>query len=114
MEPRHDWDEDRSVDILKAIRASMSKNSRLLVADIVINTTLGSPELVSAPAPLPANWGLHTRLDRQIDINVLTFLNGIERTPAQFRTLASRAKLDLVRMWECRGCVSLTELRLPA
>ena len=111
---RHDWDEDRSVDIIKGIRASMSKNSRLLIADIVINTTLGSPELASAPAPLPANYGLQTRLNRQIDINVLTFLNGIERTPAQFRTLASRSEMELVRMWETRGCVSLTELRLPS
>ena len=111
---RHDWDEDRCVDILKGIRASMSQSSRLLIADIVINTTLGSSELVSAPAPLPANWGFHTRLDRQVDINVLTFLNGIERTPAQIRAIASRADLNLVRMWECRGCIDLTELRLPA
>ena len=92
----------------------MTKNSRLLIADIVINTTVGSPEVASAPTPLPANYGAHGRLNRQIDISVLSFLNGIERTPAQFLTLASRSEMELVKMWETRGCVSLTEMRLPS
>jgi hypothetical protein len=111
---RHDWDDDHAVDILKGIRASMSKTSRLLIADIVINTTVGSSKLMSAPAPLPANWGLHTRFNRQLDINVLTFLNGTERTPVQFGALAARAELELVKIWECRGCLCITELRLPS
>ena len=52
----HDWSDDYCVRILAAIKPSMGPRSRILICDQVMNTTLGSDELVAAPAPLPANW----------------------------------------------------------
>ena len=61
---RHDWDDDRCVDILKGIRASMGPDSRVLVIDMVMNTTVGSPELTPAPEPLLANYGWQVRTEK--------------------------------------------------
>lgn len=101
------------MDILRAIGAAMSTQSRVLVADQVMNTTLGCAELAPAPAPLPANYGAFTRLAHERDLDMLTLINGIERTPAQLRALAARAGLRVARIWECRGIIAITELRLP-
>ena len=114
MKVRHDWEDDRCVDILAAIRSSMGSDSRILVADQVMNTTLGCPELAPAPAPLPANYGAFMRLSHERDLDMLTLINGVERTPAQLRNLAYRAGLDVSKIWECRGIISITEMRLPA
>lgn len=91
----------------------MRPNSRVLVVDQVMNTTLGCPELASAPAPLPANYGIANRLAHERDLDMLTLINGIERTPAQFRLLAVRSGLEVARIWECRGIISVVEMRLP-
>lgn len=91
----------------------MSSNSRLLIADHVINTTLGHPELASAPEPLPADYGSWSRFGHMLDLDMMALINGIERTPAQFRDLASKAGLELVRIWECRGHAQIVEMRLP-
>ena len=112
---RHDWPDDECVVILRAIRASMNSNSRILATELVMNTTLGCDELTSAPPPLPANYGVATRLAHEVDMNVMTVLNGgFERTPEEIHALAERADLELVKIWECRGLVSVVELRLPA
>ena len=92
----------------------MGKNSRILIADSVINTTVGSSGVNSAPSPLPANYGLHTRFAHQHDLNMMAATNGIERTPAQMRSVAARSGLDLIKIWECRAELWVTELKLPA
>ncbi|KAF9493340.1 S-adenosyl-L-methionine-dependent methyltransferase [Pleurotus eryngii] len=109
----HDWEDDRCVDILKGLTPSMGPNTRVLIADQVMNTTVGCPELQSAPAPLPANYGAFTKFAHCRDLDMMTIINGMERTPAMVRDLARRAGLELSRIWECRGIVSFCELRLP-
>ena len=111
---RHNWDDDRCVEILKGIRTAMGKQSRLLIADLVIITTVGSPELAPAPDPLLPNYGVHSRFAHSLDLLMLSCYNGIERTPAQFRNLADRAGLELTKIWECRGSLRITEMHLPA
>ena len=68
VECRHDWDDDRCVGILSAIRASMTKQSRILIADLVINTTVGSddrqylihlPEDYDEESPSPVVLSFH-------------------------------------------------------
>lgn len=80
----------------------MSPTSRILIADQVMNTTVGYPELASAPAPLPANYGVWNRLADALDIDMMAMFNGVERTPAEFRGLAIRAGLVVTRVWECK------------
>ncbi len=38
-------------------------------------------------------------------------LNGIERTPDQFKALAQAAGLRVTKIWECRSQVSIVEMR---
>jgi len=82
-------------------------------SDQVMNTTLGSPELPPAPKPLPANWGYYTRYSHQRDLAMMSIINGIERTPSQFREIVELAGLKLKKIWDCRSQVSLVEVVLP-
>lgn len=91
----------------------MSKKSRLLIAEQVMNTTIGCPEITSAPSPLPANYGLPTRLAHCIDWVAESLNHGMERTPRQYRELAARAGLQVVKFWECRGPLAIMEMCLP-
>ncbi|KAF7162427.1 hypothetical protein CNMCM5623_007718 [Aspergillus felis] len=109
----HDWSDDYCVRILSAIRSSMAAHSRLLICDQVMNTTVGDPDLESAPSPLPANYGYHTRFSHSRDITMMSCINGIERTPAEFKALLQAAGLKLKKIWDCRSQVSLIEAVLP-
>ncbi|KAF4213605.1 hypothetical protein CNMCM5878_010291 [Aspergillus fumigatiaffinis] len=109
----HDWSDDYCVRILSAIRQSMATHSRLLICDQVMNTTIGDPDLESAPSPLPANYGYHTRFSHSRDITMMSCINGIERTPAEFKSLLQAAGLKLKKIWDCRSQVSLIEAVIP-
>ena len=43
---------------------------------------------------------------------MMGIMNGIERTPSQFKELVEKAGLKLERIWECRSMVGIIELRL--
>ncbi|KAI1335920.1 S-adenosyl-L-methionine-dependent methyltransferase [Xylariaceae sp. FL0016] len=109
----HDWADDYCVKILSAIKRSMGPKSRILICDQVMNTTLGSDELPSAPSPLPANWGYYTRYSHNRDLAMMAIINGIERKPAEFRSLAEAAGLKLRKIWDCRSQVGIVEMTLP-
>ncbi|KAL6302966.1 S-adenosyl-L-methionine-dependent methyltransferase [Sparassis latifolia] len=109
----HNWEDDRCVDILSALRPALSPHSRVLVVDMVMNTTLGCPEIPSAPFPLLANYGTSIRFAHESDLMMMSLFNGAERVPADFRSIAQRAGLEVSRIWECPGdCV--IEMRLPS
>ncbi|KAI9674799.1 MAG: hypothetical protein M1817_001703 [Caeruleum heppii] len=108
---RHDWADDYCVRILSSIVPAMGPNSRILIVDQIMNTTLGCPELEPAPSPLPANYGYAKRYSHQRDLCMMAIINGIERTPAQFKDLAHRAGLRIERIWECRSQVGIVECR---
>ena len=82
-----------------------------------MNTTLGEAsssdqgDLSSAPSPLLANYGYYTRYSHHRDLAMMGIINGIERTPGQFRELADEAGLRVERIWECRSQVSVVEMR---
>lgn len=87
----------------------MGQKSRVLICDQVMNTTLGNPALTSAPSPLPANYGYHTRFSHSRDITMMASINGIERTPEQFGDILAAAGLKIKQIWACRSQVSLIE-----
>lgn len=111
---RHGWDDDRCVDILKAIRLSMDAHSRVLVIDQIMNSTVGCSDFRSAPRPLPYDYGICTRMAHELDLTIMTVRNGVERTPSQLRFIASRAGLEVAKLWECRGILSIVEMRVPS
>lgn len=92
----------------------MTRNSRLLICDQVMNTTRGVEEMANwAPEPLPANYGYYTRYSHSRDMAMMSCQNGIERTPAQFRRLLEEAGLRMGKIWECRSQIGLVEAVLP-
>ena len=90
----------------------MGPNSRILISDQVMNTTCGTEALASAPAPLPANYGYGHRFQNLRDLNMMCLFNGRERTADEFKSLAERSGLKVAKIWEVRGMVSITEMRL--
>ena len=42
---------------------------------------------------------------------MMGIINGIERTPEQFRKLVAAAGLRVHKIWECRSQVGIVELR---
>lgn len=72
----HDWEDDKCVDILKALKPSLNAESRIVVADLLINTTYGCEDIVSAPEPLPANYGYAARLTHHRDLTMMCIVNG--------------------------------------
>jgi hypothetical protein len=78
-----------------------------------MNTTLGCKEIESAPKPLPANYGYFTRYSHQRDVAMMALINGIERTPEEFKDIAGRAGLVLRKIYDCRSQVGLVECVLP-
>ncbi|EMD32674.1 hypothetical protein CERSUDRAFT_118699 [Gelatoporia subvermispora B] len=109
----HDWPDAECITILSQLRKAMGPNSRILSIDTMLNTTLGSPLLRSAPPPLPANYGIEHQLTHSRDLNMLTLFNGMERTPEDMCMLAEKAGLKVVKVWECRSSLAITEMRLP-
>ncbi|OJJ07368.1 hypothetical protein ASPVEDRAFT_202138 [Aspergillus versicolor CBS 583.65] len=103
----HDWDDESCVQILSAIRASMGPESRILVCEQIMDTTTKQSPTQS---PLPPNFGVFKRYSHQRDLDVMSIINGIERTPAQFESLFQKAGLVLKKIWPCRSQVSILEV----
>ncbi|KZT63930.1 S-adenosyl-L-methionine-dependent methyltransferase [Daedalea quercina L-15889] len=87
----HDWPDEESCAILKHLCDAMCPHSRILTADHVLHTTLGSK--------FPQ------------DMNMMTLFKAKERTPEDLDTLAKRVSLKVVKVWECRGMLSITQMR---
>ncbi|KAK2743445.1 hypothetical protein FQN57_004910 [Myotisia sp. PD_48] len=106
----HDWSDAYCVKILSAIREAMTPDSRLLVCDQVMDTTVENPQIQTSP--LPPNYGVYKRYSHLRDINLMAIMNGVERTPEHFETLFREAGLVLEKIWPCRSQVSILECRL--
>ncbi|KAI9878311.1 MAG: hypothetical protein M1830_001292 [Pleopsidium flavum] len=109
----HDWPDAESVKILKAVVPAMSKDSRIVIAEFIVNNTLGAPEIPSAPWPLPANYGIYPRYTHQRDLVMMSLFNSMERSLDQFRDIIQEAGLVVGKIYECRSQTSLIECRLP-
>lgn len=76
----HDWDDAKSLRILRHCRDAMAAGGKVLVVEHVI------------PAGNTANWG------KLLDVNMLVVTGGRERTRAEFADLFARAGLRLARV----------------
>ena len=95
----HDWDDERSVAILRTIGASMGPEARLLVVEPILPERPGS-------SPFDAMLA-HT------DLNMLVVTGGRERTEADFRRLIERAGLRTARILPTPATMSIIEGRKP-
>jgi hypothetical protein len=79
----HDWDDEKSIRILRNCRAAMMPSSRLLLAERII------PEVIVPDA--------HAQTQFLADLNMLVRNGGRERTDAEYGILLAAAGLRLTR-----------------
>ncbi|MER0443361.1 methyltransferase [Streptomyces sp. Edi4] len=87
----HDWDDDRSVELLRNVRAAMPDHATVL---------LGEPVVPDGPEPSAA---------KLLDLETLVGTTGRQRTAAEFRDLLDRSGLRLTRVIHSSGPDSLVE-----
>ncbi|MEU8032341.1 methyltransferase [Streptomyces sp. NPDC049099] len=87
----HDWDDERSVDILRNVRAAMPEHATVL---------LGEPVVPDGPEPSVA---------KLLDLETLVGTTGRQRTESEFRDLLDRSGLRLTRIIHSAGPDSLVE-----
>jgi hypothetical protein len=88
----HDWDDARSVRILRNCREAMARDGRVLVVDNVVQ---------------PGNGADSVKL---MDVNMMVAApGGLERTREEFRTLFGEAGLRLKRVIPTEASISILE-----
>ena len=87
----HDWDDDRAVQIMKAIHKAMPDNGRMLVVEMVV------PE------------GNEPHPSKVLDLEMLTLPGGVERTEKEFRNLFESAGFKLSHVIPTRSAFSILE-----
>jgi hypothetical protein len=89
----HDWDDDRSIAILRNIRAAMNPSGRVILLESAL------PE-----ANVPD-------LGKVIDLEMVVMTGGRERTADEFRSLFDRAGFTLTRVIPTKSPLSVIEAR---
>lgn len=87
----HDWDDEKSVAILRNVRNAIAPGGKLLLFELVL------------PEGAPAHLGL------LIDLEMLVSAGGMERTEAQYAALLASAGFALNRVVTTPGPVSIVE-----
>lgn len=87
----HDWDDERSIKILKNCHRAMKDDGRLLLVEFVI-------ERGNAPS-----------LGKLMDINMLALPGGQERTEDEYRALFAAAGFKLTRIIPTASPISVIE-----
>lgn len=95
----HDWDDERSVQILRKIGAAMGRDGRVLVVEPLM------PEQ-------PGNSGFDAMM-AHTDLNMLIVTGGRERTEADFRALVERSGLRVEAVIPTPAAFSIIEGRKP-
>ena len=86
----HDWDDERALKILRNCRAASGSNKLLII------------EMIVPPGNDPA-------LVKLLDLEMLLFPGGLERTEEQFRQLLAAAGFELTRVTPSQADVSVIE-----
>lgn len=87
----HDFDDEQAVAILSTVRRQMPKGATLLLLDSVV-----------PPGSTP-------HFAKTLDLDMLIFVGGRERTEQQFRSLLDRAGFRLTRIVPTVSTISLVE-----
>ena len=87
----HDWSDAESIEILRNLRANAPKSAKLLLVEAIVDE--------SATDSFPID----------LDIEMLVFASGRERTQAQWQALLSKAGFKLTRAIPLGGLSGLVE-----
>jgi len=91
MEIIHDWGDEESVAILRAIRRAAPAHAKLLVIETIVPDD---------PGP---DWS------KMLDIHMLTLLGGRQRTHEEYEALLARSGFVLQREIDTRAGISILE-----
>ncbi len=91
----HDWDDERSVALLRNVRAAMEPGARVLVVEPIVPERAGNSAFDGMLA--------HT------DLNMLVVTGGRERTEAEFRAVVAAAGLRVTRVVPTPAAMSIIE-----
>lgn len=80
----HDWDDERSIAILRRCRDALAGDARLLIVEVPLPERCGSSPMDQGHAGT--------------DLNMLVMTGGQERTVEEYRRLCRAAGLDLTRV----------------
>jgi hypothetical protein len=87
----HDWDDEKSLAILRNVRTAIAADGKLLLMEMVL------------PVGAPSHPGM------LVDLEMLVHAGGRERTAAEYRDLLSRAGFRLIRVIPTAGPMSIVE-----
>ncbi len=87
----HDFDDERAVEILSTLRRNMPRGSTLLLLESVVPT------------------GSSPHFAKTLDLDMMIFVGGRERTERQFATLLDRAGFRLARVVPTVSMISVIE-----
>jgi hypothetical protein len=87
----HDWNDEQCIAILANCRKAMAPRGKVLVVEMVL------PE------------GNEPSIGKLLDLEMLLFLPGCERTEAEYRALFDKAGLELCRVLPTRSPFSIIE-----
>jgi orsellinic acid C2-O-methyltransferase len=90
----HDWDDERSVAVLRRCREAMREDSRLLMVEVVL-----PDRLADEPAHRRMVWA---------DLNMLVATGGRERTESEYNTLFDAAGLRVSRILPTRTTANMS------
>jgi SAM-dependent methyltransferase len=93
----HDWDDERSLTILKNCHRAMNKAGRLLLVELVL--------------PARIDQSPKSQIIVGSDVNMLVLAGGRERTEAEFRVLFEAAGFKLTKVIPTQGLASVVEGR---
>ncbi|KAA1468514.1 O-methyltransferase [Dentipellis sp. KUC8613] len=102
----HDWADEYCVTILRSLREAATPTTRLLVIDNIISYASQEEDVQDIPgakgpqppAPLLPNWGQAGAVAYLADLQMLTCLNGQERTVTHLRNLLAKTGWKLVEV----------------
>lgn len=87
----HDWDDDKSIKILKNIHSAMNENGRVLIVEMVVPAG-------NVPSP-----------SKVMDVQMLVATGGQERTEAEYKHLLESAGFNLTSIVPTRSPFSIIE-----
>ncbi|ESK87498.1 hypothetical protein Moror_10910 [Moniliophthora roreri MCA 2997] len=103
----HDWADSYCLQILKKLKAAAGSTSKLLIVDSIMSYACEDMTVakeipggigIVPPKPLLPNWGHASAFNYMADTQMMSIMNGTERTLAQLDDLLHRAgwKVDRV------------------
>ncbi|KAG6916944.1 hypothetical protein DXG01_004631 [Tephrocybe rancida] len=122
----HNWPDNECITILRNIRAVLKPSGRVLIRRILFHHTIeigilkccmcslddyilqhahrtgdvSGPGFVEAPEPLLPNYGEGRIRQYNLDVCLMVLLNSRERTLEEFISMAAKADLEFVKLWD--------------